>query len=120
MIHSNRIWRVQDIDSVFALAQRISMHNNQCCCAAFRIGNYYWLNDARSEDIVQVYAVVRQLDSHTFIQIESIVLSWCDEQRTVLFIEQTLAGEFDSKDMCRRVWPALESTQQHGRCQHCA
>lgn len=54
------------------------------------------------------------------IQIESIVLAWCDEQRTALFIEQTLAGEFDSIHMCLRVRPALESPQQHGRCQHCA
>lgn len=59
-------------------------------------------------------------DGSYFVQIESITFSWCDPETTLLFILRTLAGEFDTADLCRRVCPYIETPAEHGRCQYCA
>lgn len=119
MFHHNRMWSVTDVLSAESLASKLSSHI-WCCCTAFRIGCYYWLNDATSADGAQEYAVLRLVNGRTFVQIESITFSWCDPETTLLFIRRSLAGEFDSTDLCRLVRPYIETPAEHGRCQHCA
>jgi hypothetical protein len=119
MLHENRAWRVIDVDSAESLALKLTDHI-WCGCTAFRLGEYYWLNDATSPDGAQEYAVVKRTVSHKFIQIESITFSWCDFERAQQFIDLTLQGDFDSSDWCRSVQPLIEPPEQHGRCQLCA
>lgn len=84
------------------------------------MGKYLWLNDATSPDGAQEFAVIKQCDDSTFVQIESITFSWCDFDAAQRFIEATLAGEDDESDFCRHVSPVLQTPKQHGRCPHCA
>jgi hypothetical protein len=119
MFHDRRMWCVTDVDSPESLATKLSTQT-WCCCTAFRIGCYYWLNDATSPDGAQEYAVLRLVDGRYFVQIESITFSWCDPETTLLFIHRTLAGEFDGTPWRQHVRPYVESPLEHGRCQHCA
>ncbi len=119
MLHSDRVWCVVEVALPETLAEKLSKHT-WCCCMAFRIGDYFWLNDSTSPDRAQEYAVLKRIGDNFFIQIESITFSWCDPDRSLEFIQRTLDGEFDTTDWCRPVKPSLEVPEHHGRCQHCA
>jgi hypothetical protein len=91
-------------------------------CSAFVVAGheqYLFLNDATCEDAACEYGVLR-FDGSTYLQVESITFSWCDEQKALAFIRQALAGEMDRNDFARPVQPCLEPSEKHGRCPLCA
>ncbi len=120
MLNRNRIWCVRSDYTPEALAFIIAGGNQQTLCAAYRIGNYFWLNDSPADSGVKEYAILKQTIGNSFVRIESIDFTSCDVSKALQFIDRTLAGEFDLSELCFQVHPVLESPEQHGRCQFCA
>ena len=120
MMHSNRVWSVTPVASADELARKLT-ETTWTCCTAFAIGEYLWLNDATCPDGAQEYAVVKRTGPDgRLLQIESITFSWCDHNKALALIEQTLRGEHDDSDFAHEVSLDLESPDEHGRCRHCA
>ena len=120
MMHHNRVWRVSRVDSAEELA-RFLTETTWCCCTAFELGDYLWLNDSTSPDGAQEFAVLRKDGGNDKpVQIESITFGWCDDEEALGYIRDTLAGKDNQNSFAREVEPALETPEQHGRCSHCA
>jgi hypothetical protein len=120
MFHSDRVWCVGPVGSAEELARKLT-ETTWCCCTAFELGGYLWLNDSTSPDGAQEYAVVKQDGPHGKpVQIESITFGWCDEPKALAYIRHTLAGGDDHHDFRRDVEPSLQTPAEHGRCSHCA
>jgi|CXWL01.1.fsa_nt_gi hypothetical protein len=120
MMHNDRIWCVTPAESAEGLARKLT-EMTWCCCTAFAIDHYRWLNDATSPDGAQEYAVLLRKESDgSFLQIESITFSWCNYDAALRFIQQTLRGEDDRNEWARPVQPTLQTAAEHGRCHHCA
>ncbi len=117
MMHFNRVWSVREIGSAEELAEKLSSLT-WCCCQAFSIGNYLWLNDATSEDGAQEYAVLKR-EGDRLIQIESFTMSWMDHNAILECIRETLAGKDDHHDFRQEVTAALQTPTEHGSCRHC-
>ncbi|MEZ6128983.1 MAG: hypothetical protein R3C59_09890 [Planctomycetaceae bacterium] len=123
MLHNNRIWCVAEVASAEELAEKLTK-STWCCCQAFQIAGhprYLWLNDSTSEDGAQEFAVLCQnIDTGVHLQIESVTFGWCDDDRALQYIQDTLNGHHDHNDWAFPVTPVLQSLQEHGRCCHCA
>ncbi|MCA9086603.1 MAG: hypothetical protein KDA81_21245 [Planctomycetaceae bacterium] len=123
MLHNNRSWCVAEVASAEELAEKLTK-STWCCCQAFRIvghPKYLWLNDSTSEDGAQEFAVLCQnIDTGEQLQIESVTFGWCDHDRALQYIQDTLNGQDDHNDWAIHVTPVLQSPQEHGRCRHCA
>lgn len=120
MLHDRRVWCVSDVDSAEELARKLT-ETTWCCCTAFQLGEYLFLNDSTSPDGAQEYAVVKRMgDNGRPEQIESITFGWCDAAKALEYIHETLAGHYDRSGFQCQVAPALETPEQHGRCAHCA
>lgn len=117
MMHFNRVWSVREIASADELAEKLSSLT-WCCCQAFSIGNYLWLNDATSEDGAQEYAVLKR-EGDRLIQIESITMSWMNRAEILDCIRETLAGKDDHHDFRQEVTATLQTPQEHCSCRHC-
>lgn len=92
-----------------------------CCCNAFELEGYLWLNDSTCPDGAQEYAVLKRDGGNGKpIQIESITFGWCDETTALNYIRDTLAGKDDDNTFRREVDPVLQTPAEHGRCHHCA
>ena len=118
-MHNDRIWCLTPAESAEDLARKLT-EITWCGCTAFELKGYVWLNDATSPDGAQEFAVLKQCDDGTFLQIESITYSWCDYDQSLALIKVTLAGEDDVNDFRREVRPILQTPEEHGRCHHCA
>jgi hypothetical protein len=118
MLHNDRRWCVSDVESAENLALKLT-ETTWCCCTAFEIGDYAFLNDSTSPDGAQEYAIVRR-DRKRLIQIESITFGWCDEAKSLEYVRDILAGRYNRSDFARSVRPILETPDTHGRCEHCA
>ena len=118
MWHSNRVWCVAPIESAETLARKLA-DMTWCCCQAFAIGDYFWLNDSTSPDGAQEYAVLKR-EGEKFTQIESITFGWIEHSMILEAIQDTLAGKDDQHDFRQEVVPALETPETHDRCGHCA
>lgn len=119
MLHRNRVWCVHAAATAEELAVKL-VETTWCCCTAFSLGDYLFLNDATSPDGAQEYAILRRLGDGRFEQIESITFGWCDLAKSLRFVREILAGEYDRSHYRHEVKPSLESPEQHGRCPHCA
>ena len=120
MMHNDRTWCLTPAESAEDLARKLT-ETTWCCCTAFAIGRYLWLNDATSPDGGQEYAVLlRKEGDGSFLQIESITFSWCSYDEALRFVQQTLRGEDDRNEWARPVQPTLQTAAVHGRCPHCA
>lgn len=120
MFHYNRVWCVSPVASAEELARKL-IETTWCCCTAFELDGYVWLNDSTSPDGAQEFAVVKKDGGNGApVQIESITFGWCDEPKALEYIRGTLAGEDDQNSFRRQVAPVLQSPEQHGRCPHCA
>lgn len=123
MFHADRIWCIAEVASAEELARALT-ETTWCCCQAFIVsGNprYIWLNDSTSPDGAQEYAVCRiGLAQGDIRQLESITFGWCDIDKTLQFIRQTLNGEDDNNEWSRPVIATIQSAKEHGRCDHCA
>ncbi|MBI2481290.1 MAG: hypothetical protein HYV60_22410 [Planctomycetia bacterium] len=120
MMHIDRVWCRNAVTSSEELARKLT-EMTWCGCTAFAIDRYLWLNDATSPDAAQEYAVLLHNESDgSFLQIESITMSWCSYDEVLQFVEQTLRGEDDCNEWARLVQPTLQTAAEHGRCLHCA
>lgn len=119
MFHSKRVWCVSPVASAEELAKKLT-EMTWCCCTGFQIGSYLWLNDSTCPDGAQEFAVVKAVDTDTWIQLESITFGWCDETTALEYIRHTLAGGDDHHSFRRAVDPVLQTPADHSRCPHCA
>lgn len=119
MLHEKRVWCVAQVESAEQLSKMLT-ETTWCCCNAFRIADYIWLNDSSSSDGAQEYAVLKSQADHSFVQIESITFGWMNCDEALASIEQTLSGEFDHHEWSKPVRPTLQTPKEHGHCQHCA
>jgi hypothetical protein len=118
MLHTNRRWCIDQIDSAETLARRLTA-TTLCGCAGFQIGRYFWLNDSTSPDGAQEFAVVRFVNDGVWIQLESITFRWNDYAKTLELILATLNGQDDRNSWRKPVQPRLETRAEHGRCPLC-
>lgn len=120
MLHDNRVWCVTPVAFPEDLARKLTEYT-WTCCTAFELHGYLWLNDATCPDGAQEYAVLKRIGPNGRpLQVESITFSWCDFPKALAYIEATLRGEDDGNDFAREVSPRLETSENHGRCCHCA
>ncbi len=120
MLHRNRHWCVSPVESAEELAKKLT-DTTWCCCTAFELGGYLFLNDSTSPDGAQEFAVVKRDGGQGKpVQIESITFGWCDEAKALQHIRNSLAGDYDRSRFAHEVSPALETPEAHGRCPHCA
>lgn len=123
MFHSSRMWCVSEVESVAELARMLT-NSTWTLCAGFVItghSDYLWLNDALSEDSAVEIAVVKH-DHSTghHLQIETLTVSWMERERVAEVFESIVKGQYDNNEFVHRVFPLLETPEQHGRCPLCA
>ena len=123
MLHADRIWSASEVSSAEELARHLT-ETTWCCCQGFRIAGhprYVWLNDSTSADGAQEYAVCRLgLAKGDIRQIESITFGWCDYDKSLQFIHETLEGKDDNNEWARIVTATIQTAEEHVRCSHCA
>lgn len=90
MIHKNRVWCVEEVQSAEELAQKLVGHI-WTLCTGFRYSGYLFLNDSFSESGAQEYGVI---DERTGRQVESITVSWCSYEQLLKLIRRVVGGEF--------------------------
>ena len=56
MFHNKRVWCVSPVASAEELARKLT-ETTWCCCTAFALGDYLWLNDSTSPDGAQEFAI---------------------------------------------------------------
>lgn len=117
MIHTRRRYSISDAASAEELARDLA-EMSWTLCTGFRLGPWLLLNDAFSEDGAQEYAVIRE---ETLEQVESITVSWMNEERLLAFLEGLLAGT-EGVSMGRLERLRLEDPSEHRRlyCTLCA
>jgi hypothetical protein len=117
--HRQRIWSVATVANVDELIDKLT---SRCwtLCTGFRLGEYFFLNDAFGEDRSQEYAVVKDLGQEQFLQIESVTVSAMDRSSLARDVAACLAGQWDGNDWALPVTPTLQSPHEHGRCPLCA
>lgn len=122
MFHSKRRWCLSEVESAERLGDMVS----QCTwtlCSAFYVRDhpkYIFLNDATHEDGAAEYAVLLRMPDGTFVQIESITMSWLSKEGARATVEKTLVGDYDASDFTRPVTPRLDAPDKHRPCHLCA
>ena len=122
MMHSNRVWKVHEVESAEVLARQLSEQVWVLCngCSVRGHPGYLFLNDATCEDGAAEYAVIKGgLGAEHHRQIESITFSWCTYERALEHIQHTLRGEDDENDFAYDIELRLETPEQHGSCHRC-
>lgn len=123
MLYADRVWCVSELESAEELAKSLA-ETTWCCCQAFQIAGYpryIWLNDSTSPDGAQEYAVCRLgLANGDLRQLESITFGWCEFDKSLQHIHQTLRGDDDNNEWARPVTATIQTAKEHGRCGHCA
>lgn len=122
MMHSRRRWCLSEVDSAETLAHMLTQRTWTLCSAFFIRGhpNYSFLNDATCEDGAAEFSVLKKLANGTFVQIESITMSWCTLEEALVHLQRTLAGEYDANSFVRTVEPRIDTPEEHCRCGLCA
>ncbi len=118
MFHHQRNWSIAPVDNAEALAEKLTQFT-WCGCNGFRLGKYLFVNDATSPDGAQEYGVL-QPAGEDFVQIESLTFSWMTPDQALDIIRRVLTGEFDHERYDVIKAERLETSEQHGRCHHCA
>ena len=70
-------------------------------CSAFVVNghpDYLFLNDSTHEDGAGEWAILVRKPDESFLQIETITFSWCDESRGLDYVRRIHAGEFDAAE----------------------
>lgn len=121
-MHRTRRWGLAEVESTEALAHMLTESTWTLCSAFFVKGHdsYMFLNDATHEDGAFEVAVVKKLTDGSFLQVESITMSWCDFAGARIHIEDALAGKFDAFDFVRPVKPRIDAPGCHHGCHLCA
>ncbi len=120
MMHENRQWCVKPVASPEELAGMLT-ESTWCLCDGFELEGYWFLNDATGADGAQEYAIVK-IDGpgEVPVQVESITMSWCTEQKALGHIRETIAGEYDDHEFAAEVRPQIDSPEEHSTCRFCA
>lgn len=123
MLHADRIWVVNDVETAEKLAHDLTSMT-WCCCQAFRLvqhSQYAWVNDSTSPDGIQEYGLVKVgLARGTFRQLDTVTFGWLDEDKALDVVNAAVNGECDDSDWARNVRPVLQTPQEHETCCHCA
>lgn len=121
-MHHTRRWGLAEVESSEVLAKMLTQSTWTLCSAFFVKGHdaYLFLNDATHEDGALEMAVLKKLPDGSYLQIESITFSWCDETKARTYIDDALAGKFDAADYARPVTPRIDAPGRHGCCHLCA
>ena len=118
MMHTRRLWGFVWAESIEDLCD-ILTSKVMTCCAAFKLEHggrrFLFLNDAKSEDGAQEYAILR-LDRNAWLQIESVTFSWCTKEKAVRIVTEILEGADVTEG---RYLPNFERADRH-RCALCA
>ncbi len=122
MMHRKRRWVLSSVSTAEELARMLTQ-STWTLCSAFVVDghpDYLFLNDSTHEDGAGEWAITKRHSDGSFVQIESITFSWCDEAKGLDYVRRIHAGEFDAAEYATIVTPVIESPDQHGRCQLCA
>ncbi|MCA9076563.1 MAG: hypothetical protein KDA93_16180 [Planctomycetaceae bacterium] len=120
MLHTRRVWCVNLAVSAEELARQL-IETTWCLCTGFELEGRLFLNDSTSENALNEFAIVkRHEDGRSFLQVESITVSWCDLPQMLHYVQATLMGEYDISDFVHEVSPRLQTPEEHGRCPLCA
>lgn len=106
MRHAKRCWRSVTVDSPEELAAQLTTPRLSLS-AAFRIGQYFWLNDSDSLTGTQDFAVLKRLRSGRYAQLESVSCGWGDLTGTLQMILATLNGQYDQNAWRSLVTPVF-------------
>jgi hypothetical protein len=118
MMHNRRRWCVVPVASPEELARMLTS-TTWCCCAAFELMGFLFLNDATSPDGAQEYAVVKRgSPGEAWRQVESITFSWCNSHQALTYISTAAAGGYDLPTT--RSESVVQTPDEHHRCCHCA
>jgi hypothetical protein len=114
MIHTDRVFGVQNISDIKTLANEM-FHYTWSGCTGFHLGDYLFLNDSFSPDGAQEFAVYRISDDK-FIQIESItIVNWSFSEK---YLEEVLSKAMESRLNLGSYELRLEDAELH-RCHLC-
>ena len=119
MMHSKRVWCVTPKATPEEIVRQLKEHS-WTLCTGLDLNGYLFLNDSTSEDAAQEYAFVKKstADGESFVQVESVTVSWCSNEKLLELIQQTLSGEFDKDAMHGTVSPRIETAEEH-RARYC-
>lgn len=120
MRHPSRGFRIDAVDSVDELSERLAAAD-RCLCSGFRFGAYLFLNDSDEGDPTPEYAVVKSPEEP-------------DEPHLQIYTLRPASGDFRrAAALLRRLHDAsrqrrgsplgnlyLETPAAHGRCHLCA
>ncbi len=122
MMHKRRTWVLSSVATPEDLARMLTQSTWTLCSAFFVEGqpDYLFLNDSTHEDGAGEWAVLKRQPDGSFVQIESITFSWCNESKGLDYVRRIHAGELDTAEYAASVTPALETPDIHGRCHLCA
>lgn len=120
MIHATRRWHVEPVPEVEWLAEKLC-EKTWPLCQGFELRGYLFLNDAKSEEEDQEYAIVKR-DGSRFFQLESVAFDWCAPERALQVIDDTLLGEYDESNLREGISLAarLDFQGKHKPCEFCA
>lgn len=117
MVHKNRVWCVEEVQSAEELAQKLVGYT-WTLCTGFRYSGYLFLNDSFSESGAQEYGIINE---RTGRQVESITVSWCSYERLLGLIHRVVSGGFDEYSWSPGidVKAQVQTPVEHGSCCLC-
>jgi len=107
MRHAKRCWRSVTVDSPEDLAAQLTTQRLSLC-EAFRIGQYFWLNESNTLTGTQDFAVLKRLRSGRYVQLESVSCGWGDLTGALEMILATLNGQYDQNAWRSHVAPVID------------
>ena len=116
MFYEHRAYQLRDAQTADELAGLLTEHT-WTLCAAFRLGELVFVNDASCEDGAQEYAVLR-----AGRQIESLTCSWATREQLRSVIDELAAGGGLDLGPARldTNHPAPSAANPRGVCRYCA
>jgi len=94
MLHQLRKWGVSPCEELEELAHQLTRHTWTLCTAFRTAKGTIWANDSTSPDHHQEYGVLRRVE-RSWHQVESITVSWCDQESMLEYLERADQGDFD-------------------------
>ena len=119
MLHTNRTYAVQTVPTLAELADRIT-RADWCLCQGFEAADrpgLLVLNDSRSPDALQEYAVVRRTGMGEVLQLDSLTVSWMKTEDVLPTLEDRY-GWPDRRALFGPLAVTLENAEGH-TCRHC-
>ncbi|BAY59259.1 hypothetical protein NIES2135_61360 (plasmid) [Leptolyngbya boryana NIES-2135] len=114
MLHTHRVWHIKTVPTLEELVKAL-LKKNYVLCAGFRVGDLLFLNDSTSEDAIQEYAIVLNVDQ-AFTQVESVTVDWCSPEELHRIIGDIQAGDYA---LVASIAIRVDESDSH-RCESCA